>query len=266
VGEILPDDPLVVLTLHLRSHCNSPMLSLIQVRKKLRGLASPAKQRILTSFFKCGVGQYGEGDRFIGVTVPQVRSLLPRTSCLSFSDIAALIQSPIHEERLLALLILVKRFGKSDEAEQKKIFDFYIRFKKFVNNWDLVDQSTAPIVGAYLKNKSRRLLFKLAEASSLWDRRIAVVATWHFIRNCDLKTTFDLCEKLLNDEEDLMHKACGWMLREAGKRDVKSLERFLNKNAKYMPRTMLRYAIEKFHPNIRRKYLGIRKVNSIKKA
>jgi len=236
------------------------MLSLIQIQKKLRGFASPAKQKILTSFFKCGPGQYGEGDHFIGVTVPQVRSLLPQTSCLSFSDIAALIQSPIHEERLMALLILVKRFGKADAAEQKKIFDFYIHFKKFVNNWDLVDQSAAPIVGAYLKNKSRRFLFKLADSLSLWDRRIAIVATWHFVRNDDLKMTFELCEKLLDDEEDLMHKACGWMLREAGKRDVKALERFLNKNARHMPRTMLRYAIEKFSEKKRCAYLQIPRV------
>ncbi len=242
------------------------MISLIQIQKKLHAFALPAKQKILTSFFKCGPGQYGEGDQFIGVTVPQVRSLLPQTSDLSLSDVATLIQSPIHEERLLALLILVKRFRKVPPVEQKKIFDFYFRFKKFVNNWDLVDQSAAPIVGAYLHKKPRDVLFRLARSKSLWDRRIAVVATWYFIRNYDLKMTFELCEKLLADEEDLMHKACGWMLREAGKRDVQALERFLNKNASRMPRTMLRYAIEKFSPNIRRKYLDIRKVNSIKKA
>jgi len=241
------------------------MISLIQIQKKLRAFASPAKQKILTSFFKCGPGQYGEGDQFIGVTVPQVRSLLPQTFGLSYSDVATLIQSPIHEERLLALLILVKRFSQTDAAEQKKIFDFYMRFKKFVNNWDLVDQSAAPIVGAYLHSKPRGLLLRLARSKSLWDRRIAVVATWHFIRNRDLKMTFELCEKLLRDEEDLMHKACGWMLREAGKRDVKALERFLNKYASRMPRTMLRYAIEKFSPSVRRKYLAIKKVNSIKK-
>lgn len=236
---------------------NLSVLTLIQIRKKIRALASPAKQKVLTSFFKCGVGQYGEGDQFIGVTVPQVRSLLPQTTCLSFSDIALLIRSPIHEERLLALLILVRRFAKASEDEKKKIFDFYFRFKKFVNNWDLVDQSAAPIVGAYLNNKPRRLLFKLADSSSLWDRRIAVVATWHFIRKYDLKTTFELCEKLLGDEEDLMHKACGWMLREAGKKDVKALERFLSKNARHMPRTMLRYAIEKFPEKKRLSYLKI---------
>lgn len=242
------------------------MVTLTQIQKKLCAFATPTKQKILTSFFKCGPGQYGEGDRFIGVTVPQVRSLLPQTSDLSLPDVAKLIQSPIHEERLLALLILVKRFSKADKTEQKKIFDFYIRFKKFVNNWDLVDQSAASIVGAYLDKKPRSILFRLACSTSLWDRRIAIVATWHFIRSCDFKMTFDLCEKLLCDEEDLMHKACGWMLREAGKRDVKALERFLNKNASRMPRTMLRYSIEKFSAVDRKRYLKVKKVNSIKKA
>ncbi len=236
------------------------MLTMIQIQKKLHAFASPAKQKILTSFFKCGPGQYGAGDQFIGVTVPQVRSLLPQTFGLSYSDVATLLQSPIHEERLLALLILVKRFSQADAAEQKKIFDFYFRFKKFVNNWDLVDQSAAPIVGAYLHKKPRDVLFRLARSKSLWDRRIAVVATWHFIRSHDLKITFELCEKLMGDEEDLMHKACGWMLREAGKRDVKALERFLNKNASRMPRTMLRYSIEKFHEKKRRAYLQIPRV------
>lgn len=242
------------------------MLTMIQIQKKLHAFASPAKQKILTSFFKCGPGQYGAGDQFIGVTVPQVRSLLPQTSGLSFSDVAELIQSPIHEERLLALLILVKRFSKADAAEQKKIFDFYMRFKKFVNNWDLVDQSAAPIVGAYLQKKPRDILFRLARSKSLWDRRIAIVATWYFIRNEDLIMTFELCEKLMGDEEDLMHKACGWMLREAGKRDVNALERFLNKNVSRMPRTMLRYSIEKFSAVDRKRYLKVKKVNSIKKA
>lgn len=238
------------------------MLTMIQIQKKLRSLASPAKQKILTSFFKCGPGQYGEGDQFIGVTVPQVRGLLSQTSTLSSSDVAALIRSPIHEERLLALLILVKRFSCADEVGRKKIFDFYIRFKKFVNNWDLVDQSAAPIVGAYLMDKSRKILFDWACSKSLWDRRIAVVATWHFIRNRDLEVTFQLCEKLLGDEEDLMHKACGWMLREAGKKDEKALERFLNRNAKKMPRTMLRYSIERFSDQKRLRYLKIKNSKS----
>lgn len=229
-----------------------------QLQAKLRKRASRAKRKILQSFFKCSHGEYGEGDQFLGVTVPEIRSLVAYGVDLSFSDIKKLITSRFHEERLLALLILVERFEKANEAERKVIFSFYLRNRSAVNNWDLVDSSAHKIVGAYLQRRSKKVLSQLARSNNLWDRRIAVISTWHFIRQGDLKTTFYLCEKLLQDKEDLMHKACGWMLREAGKSNEQALETFLKKNVLRMPRTMLRYAIEKFSESKRKNYLQIR--------
>lgn len=236
-------------------------LTFFQLRRRLKRFASPKKKRVLTSFFKCRPGEYGAGDCFIGVPIPQIRSLIPLSSSLSLLEISALLKSRVHEERLLALLILVDRYQRGNTAIQNKIFNFYIKHKKFVNNWDLVDLSAYHIVGNFLFLKPRRLLFRLAASNTLWDRRIAVVATLFFIRQGDLKTTFDLCERLMRDKEDLMHKACGWMLREAGKKNVGALKVFLKKHAPQMPRTMLRYAIEKFPEKQRRAYLG-RKVRA----
>ena len=230
-------------------------LFLAQIRKKLRDLASPARRRILTSFFKCGPGEYGEGDEFLGITVPQVRQLIPLGCSLSLYDLRQMLSSRFHEERMLALLIVIENFQMENDAGKKKYFDFYLQNRSAANNWDLVDLTAYKVVGVYLEKRPKALLFKLAKSKNLWDRRIAIVSTLQFIRNENLKPTFALVDILINDSEDLMHKACGWMLREAGKKDQKALEKFLKIYAHKMPRTMLRYAIEKFPESKRQFYL-----------
>ncbi len=207
-------------------------------------------------FFKTGKGQYGEGDQFIGITVPDTRIVAEKFIHLSFPDIQSLLDSPIHEERLTALLILVGQYKKGDEQARKNIFDFYLKNTSRVNNWDLVDLSADKIVGAHLeKEKNRKLLDTLSRSSNLWKKRIAIVSTFHFIRKNEFADTFRITDTLMKDSHDLLHKACGWMLREVGKRDEEELKAFLKKHYKIMPRTMLRYAIERFPPALRKKYL-----------
>ena len=203
-------------------------------------------------FFKSGPGEYGEGDRFLGVRVPDVRAVSKLDD--GKSGLLGLMHSEWHEERLLALLILVRRYERGDEAAKEEIFDFYLSSTRWINNWDLVDVSAYKIVGAWLLGRSRAPLRTLAASGSLWERRISIISTFAFIRAGDVGETFFLAEQLLHDPEDLMHKACGWMLREAGKRDIRKLEQFLDAHRRSMPRTMLRYAIEKF-PEKRRKQL-----------
>ncbi len=219
---------------------------------------SSNKKRALGSarFFKTGPGQYSEGDIFIGLTVPQSRDIALQFSHLSITDIKKLLSSKIHEERLIALLILARQFQQGNAIEKKAIYNFYIAHSKYVNNWDLVDLSADKIVGEYLQNKSQSILPKLAKSKNLWERRIAIVATFAFIKKGNYTITFKIAEILMHDNHDLIHKAVGWMLREVGKRvSTTQLKIFLNIHAATMPRTMLRYAIEHFSAIERKKYL-----------
>ena len=226
------------------------------IQKELRLYANENKVSNYQRFFKTAVGEYGEGDKFLGVTVPNIHIVAKKFSSVTFDDIKKLLESPYHEERMLALFILVEQFEKGDEELRKKIFNFYLKNRKGVNNWDLVDNSTYKIVGAYLADKPKDILYKYAKSRNLWNRRIAIVSTAYFIRQNSFDDTIAISEILLNDKHDLIHKAVGWMLREVGKRDVKILEKFLKKHYKNMPRTMLRYSIEKFSETQRKKYLS----------
>lgn len=230
--------------------------SLRQARARLRQLADKKRVKVLQGFFRTGPGEYAEGDVFLGVTVPQVRALANEFHGLPFPAIRQLLRSPIHEERLLALLILVHRFAHGDRPSRRRIYDFYLRHTRCIDNWDLVDLTADKIVGAYLEDRSRRPLYRLARSHSLWERRIAVVATFHYIRRGEFNDTLRIARVLLDDEHDLIHKATGWMLREVGKRDRDALERFLAAHHRGMPRTTLRYAIERLPPARRRAYLA----------
>lgn len=230
------------------------MLNLLNLRRELRIHANPQKAKLLQGFFKTGKGEYAEGDVFMGVMVPDTRKVAVKYKDLPLKDIEALLSSEIHEERLCALLILVYRFEKHPR-ERKEIFDFYLKNTKHINNWDLVDLSSHKIVGKWLLDKNRNVLYELAKSESLWERRISVISTFAFIANKNFNDSLRLAEILLHDDHDLMHKAVGWMLREIGKRERGVLERFLAKYYKKMPRTMLRYAIEKFPEKMRKEYL-----------
>lgn len=223
--------------------------------RALRKLADPKKAKILSSFFKTAPGQYGHGDVFLGVVVPNTRRTARVFKDLSVNETVQLLRSNIHEQRLLALLILVEQFRDGNEEKRQEIYDLYLNNTKHINNWDLVDLSAYHIVGGYLFEKDRSPLIKLAKSPVLWERRIAVLATFYYIKNYDFKDTLRIAEILLKDKHDLIHKAAGWMLREVGKRDLAMEEGFLKKHYKSMPRTMLRYAIEKFEEEKRKKYL-----------
>ncbi len=225
------------------------------VRKRLRKLASREKAEIAQRFFKTGPGEYGEGDVFIGVRVPELRRLAKDFQDLSLTEIRKLVRSEIHEERLVGLLILVRTYPKADSKVQERIYDFYLGHLRFVNNWDLVDSSAEHVVGAFLRDKDKKPLYRLARSKILWERRVAIMATFHFIKREEFSETLKIAEMLLSDEEDLIHKAVGWMLREVGNRDMAVEERFLKKHYKGMPRTMLRYAIERFPEPKRQRYL-----------
>lgn len=226
-----------------------------EIQKELEAYIDPVKRDFLPYFFKTGKGQYGEGDKFLGVVVPNTRQVAKRHKEEPFEVMADLLQSEWHECRLCALLMLVERYKKSDETGRKAIYDFYLTQTCRVNNWDLVDLSAPYIVGEYLKDKSREDLYRLADSPLLWDQRIAVVATITLIRNNDFIDTLRLSEKLLLHEHDLMRKAVGWMLREMGKRDKDLLLQFLDQYSKKMPRTMLRYSIEKLTEEERKYYM-----------
>lgn len=233
-------------------------MTLSDLRQQLRAQASFERAEGALRFFKTGPGEYGEGDRFLGLSVPQVRAMLPQTDGLAEKEVLSLLRSEWHEERLLALLILVRRFAKArkDEEARARIVDVYLKNTRWVNNWDLVDTSAPFILGEWLLKRERNVLDTLAKSKSLWEQRIAVLATLALIRAGEFDDTMRLCERFLTHEHDLMHKACGWMLREAGKRDVAVLRAFLDRHASRMPRTMLRYAIEKLPEAERRKYLS----------
>jgi 3-methyladenine DNA glycosylase AlkD len=230
-------------------------MTIKNIRKKLQKLGNEEKANVLQRFFKTGPGEYGEGDVFIGVRVPELRKLVKEYPAITLKEAMQFLRSSIHEERMLALLILVSKYKKGNEAVKKRIYELYLQNTRFINSWDLVDVSAQHIVGAFLKNKSKEPLYRLAKSNSLWERRIAILSTFHFIKHDDYKETLKISEILLTDEQDLIHKAVGWMLREIGKRHILSEETFLKKYYKSMPRTMLRYAIEKFPESKRKKYL-----------
>lgn len=227
-----------------------------EVRKKLREAASPAKAKVLTRFFKTGPGEYGEGDCFLGVTVPKTRKIVQSTKNISLTETQKLLCSSIHEERLAALFFLVREFQKAkDEKSRALVYRTYIRNLKHVNNWDLVDGSAPYIVGGFLLKKNKAQLYKWAKSKDLWKRRISIISTFAFIRKAQFQDTLKISRILLKDSHDLIHKAVGWMLREVGKKDLSSLESFLNQHYRDMPRTMLRYAIERLPEKKRKAYL-----------
>lgn len=233
-----------------------------QLIKKAKSLYSPERAEHSKYFFKTGPGQYGEGDVFLGLSVPEMRTLARECYDLPFSDVAILLSDKIHELRLIGLTVLVEKYQKATtDKERKIIYDFYIKHRAAANNWDLVDLSVYKIMGDYLVRypKERTILYKFIKSKNMWERRLAMVSTMAFIRQGESEDVLKLSEALLNDKEDLMHKASGWMLREFGKRDEKKLCQFLDKNIKKMPRTMLRYAIERFEETKRQKYLKIKK-------
>jgi 3-methyladenine DNA glycosylase AlkD len=230
-------------------------MSIPSIKTQLQKFASPKKAKILQGFFKTGPGEYGEGDIFLGITVPQLRGVAKAWLTLSDQDILAFLKSPLHEERLLALLILVEQFQKALPPRQEQIFHLYRQHTPFINNWDLVDLSAPKIVGKFLFDKDRAILYQWAQSSLLCERRIAIVATFYFIKNQQWDDTLTLSRHLLADREELLHKAVGWMLREVGKQSQPALETFLKAHYQTMPRTMLRYAIERFPETKRKAYL-----------
>jgi 3-methyladenine DNA glycosylase AlkD len=225
------------------------------IQRKLQELGSREKAKVLQRFFKTGPGEYGEGDVFVGVKVPELRKLAKEYHEITVKEVKQLLRSAIHEERLLALFILVRKYSKGNEAEKKRIYELYLKNTQFINSWDLVDISAHHIIGAFLVDKSKEPLYSLAKSMNLWERRISIISTFYFIKHDKYAETIKISEILLTDEQDLIHKAVGWMLREVGKRHMPTEEKFLRKHYKRMPRTMLRYAIEKFPEDKRQRYL-----------
>ena len=221
------------------------------ITNKLQALSDAEKREIFPKFFKAGKGEYGEGDRFLGVTVPNIRAIAKLHKDISIEEIRELIQSEWHEVRLCALIIMVEKSKKKDEALRKELFNLYLSQTERINNWDLVDLSCRFIIGEYLLDKSRDILYQLAQSPLLWDNRIAIVSTYAFIRKGQLEDTYALSDLMMQHPHDLMHKAIGWMLREAGKRNPERLYDYVMSHRADMPRTMLRYAIEKFSPKER---------------
>ncbi len=226
------------------------------IKKELKKHSSKEKKAIYQRFFKTGKGQYGERDIFIGVIVPEQRKIAKKYSGFSLKETQELLKSKIHEHRLTALFILIEQYTNSDEKTKKKIFDLYLKNTKHINNWDLVDLSADKIIGDYLFDKDRKILFKLAKSKILWEKRISILATFAFIKRGEAEFALKFYEQFLNDKHDLIHKAIGWMLREIGKRVSQAKEeKFLKKHYKTMPRTMLRYAIERFDEKKRKFYM-----------
>jgi 3-methyladenine DNA glycosylase AlkD len=226
------------------------------IERRLRALRDPLIATHHLRFFKCGPGEYGEGDAFLGIMVPALRTLSKELTPAPVAEAFEVLRSKWHEARLLALMILVRKYERGDEAMREEIYRRYLANTDRINNWDLVDCSAPAVVGAYLLGRDRAPLYKLARSTSLWERRIAIISTQYFIRQGDFDDTLRIAEILLDDRQDLIHKATGWMLREAGKRHQPVLERFLRKHARRMPRTMLRYAIERFPAELRARYMA----------
>lgn len=227
-------------------------LTLLDLQRELARASDPQSARDLAVFFKTGKGEYGEGDQFCGITVPVLRKIAKRYLHLRLADVKKLLSSRLHEHRFTALEILVFQFEVGDESAKQKVFDFYLKHARYVNNWDLVDTSAPYIVGEHLATRPRKILYRLAKSSNVWERRIAIVATAAFIKRRDFEDTFGIAAVLLKDKHDLIHKAVGWMLREAGKQSEPAMLNFLAENYAGMPRTALRYAIERL-PEIQRK-------------
>jgi 3-methyladenine DNA glycosylase AlkD len=226
-----------------------------EITNRLIALGNKEQAAISQRFFKTGPGEYGEGDIFLGIKVPVLRKLAKEYFDLPLTEVKPILRSKYHEIRLLSLFILVDQFSKGDQKKKKRIYELYLKNTGFINNWDLVDSSAHHIVGPYLIDKSKALLAELAQSDLLWERRIAIMSTFHYIKNDKFSDTLRIAEMLLSDKEDLIHKAVGWMLREIGKRRLPSEETFLKKHYHNMPRTMLRYAIEKFPEPKRQRYL-----------
>ncbi|OGC81797.1 MAG: DNA alkylation repair protein [Candidatus Abawacabacteria bacterium RBG_16_42_10] len=231
------------------------MATVSHLLTELKSLQDKEKQKAYMRFFKTGKGEYGEGDTFWGITMPKQRMVAKKYLDLALPDIQKLLNSDVHECRMTGLLILTYQFNKASDGTRKKIADFYIRNTKRINNWDLVDVTTPRILGKYLLDKDRKILYTFAQSKNLWERRIAIITTQVFISEKQYEDTLNIAELLLTDKHDLIHKAVGWMLREVGKYDQETEEKFLRKHYKKMPRTMLRYAIEKFPEKMRKAYL-----------
>ena len=225
------------------------------LKKELKEASDPKRAEILQRFFKTKKGEYGYGDIFLGIAVPEQRKIIKKYKHLKLKEITELLQSKIHEHRFCALALLIEKYKKGNEKTKKEVVKIYLENTKYINNWDLVDISAYKIIGHYLYKKPKKILYQLAKSLSLWERRIAIVTTFYFIKNGNNNLTFELAKILLKDKEDLIHKATGWMLREAGKRDEESLNNFLESYSKEMPRTMLRYSIEKFNKKEKNKFL-----------
>lgn len=230
-------------------------MGLKKLKQQIKALADPDQAANLQRFFKTGPGEYGEGDRFLGLRMPQLRSLVKWHSDLPLSQVADLLHCRIHEHRMAALLILAYRYPRAERQERTEIYRFYLANTRWINNWDLVDVTVTHIVGAHLMTRSRKELYQLAKSENLWERRISIVATAYFIRQNQFNDTLKIADLLLGDDHDLIHKAVGWMLREVGKRDLAVMENFLMPRYQRMPRTMLRYAIEKLPESRRQAYL-----------
>lgn len=230
-------------------------MNLESIRGPLRKKSNKKRAEILQRFFKTGPGEYAEGDIFIGVVVPEIRKIAKEFKELDIKEAEELLESNIHEERMTALVILVDKFRRADDHVREKIFSVYLKNTKYINNWDLVDLTAPNITGAFLTDKNKGILYKMAKSKNLWERRIAIMSTFSFIKQNKYNDALGISQILLLDKEDLIHKAVGWMLREIGKRDMAVEEDFLKKYYKKMPRTMLRYSIERFPKSKRKKYL-----------
>lgn len=226
-----------------------------EIRNNLRELSDSAIAEQAQRFFKTGKGEYGEGDKFLGIRVPIIRKLVGKYLGVSIDEVLLLLRSSFHEERLFALLMLVQMFSRGTDKEKKEIYELYLSNTKYINNWDLVDSSASYIVGEYLEDRDKQPIYDMARSEDLWERRISIMSTFHMIKCNDLNDALEISEILKNDREDLIHKAVGWMLREIGKRNLSVEKAFLKKHYKEMPRTMLRYAIEKFPEKERKMYL-----------
>jgi 3-methyladenine DNA glycosylase AlkD len=231
------------------------MMTIDTLRNELKKHSSKKQAKTLQWFFKTGPGEYAEGDVFMGVKVPAIRAAAKKHAGLRFKDAVTLLKSAIHEERLAALLIFILKYSGGNDSEKERIYRTYLGHTRYVNNWDLVDLTAEHIVGAFLTERTREPLYRLARSRSLWERRIAILATFRYIKNGAFNDTLAIARIVMRDREDLIHKAAGWMLREIGKRDMSAEEKFLKKYHTSMPRTMLRYAIERFPESKRQSYL-----------
>ncbi len=225
------------------------------IQKQIKRLGNKEYAARLRKYFKTWKGEYGEGDRFLGIQVPVLRKIARKYRKISIGEVSELVKSQFHEERLFSLLVLVESFKRANDKDKKIIYTLYLSNTKFINNWDLVDASAGHIIGAYLLTRDKKPIYVLARSKNIWERRISIMSTSYFMKYNRFVDTLNIAEMLLGDEEDLIHKAVGWMLREIGKRDFELEERFLGKYYKSMPRTMLRYAIEKFPEERRKIYL-----------